>query len=192
MVQLPEPLSSGGEAAASGFSTLSDIGAERIKQAIASISEQDERTLDALRTDSAVDFGFRTFKLTSSNFKVWDATDAPESQEAVANQLKLFADHVLPDRSEQDILYELMLKAGLPLTAPVEEKTVADLTVYSIAGGLLMICLADEVTQEVLRGMIELAPQRIVCLDAAFKGNDQLKTNTVLEMKSHDIEFRTV
>jgi adenine-specific DNA-methyltransferase len=57
---------------------------------------------------------------------------------------------------------------------------------------MLLICLADAITQDCLRGMIALAPQRVVCLDPAFKGNDQLKTNTVLEMKSHGIEFRTV
>ena len=54
------------------------------------------------------------------------------------------------------------------------------------------ICLANPITQECLRGMAELEPQRVICLDAAFGGNDQLKTNTVLEMKSHGIEFRTV
>jgi len=107
-------------------------------------------------------------------------------------QLKLFADHVLPDRGEQDILYELMLKAGLPFTAKIEEKDTAGQTAYSIADGLLLICLANPITQECLRAMIELQPQRVVCLDPAFQGNDQLKTNTVLEMKSHGIEFRTV
>ena len=69
---------------------------------------------------------------------------------------------------------------------------MAGQTVYSIAEGMLLICLTDDITQECLRGMIALQPERILCLDPAFKGNDQLKTNTVLEMKSHGIEFRTV
>jgi adenine-specific DNA-methyltransferase len=139
-----------------------------------------------------LDEGYRAYRLTSSNFRIWDATEVAAEPDRLSEQLKLFADHVLPDRSEQDILYELMLKAGLPLTAPIEEKTVAGQTVYSIAKGVLFICLAKEITQECLRGMMELEPQRVVCLDPAFKGNDQLKTNTVLEMKSRGIEFRTV
>jgi adenine-specific DNA-methyltransferase len=85
-----------------------------------------------------------------------------------------------------------MMRAGLPLTAATTEKNVAGQKVYSIADGLLAICLANPISQECLRGIIELAPQRVICLDAAFGGNDQLKTNTVLEMKSHGIEFRTV
>ena len=138
------------------------------------------------------DRGFRVFKLTSSNFKIWAGEEAPRDAEALGQQLKLFADHVDAGRSEQDILYEMILKAGLPLTAKIETKTVAAQTVYSIAEGMLFICLANPITQECLRGMVALQPQRVVCLDPAFHGNDQLKTNTVLEMKSHGIEFRTV
>jgi len=107
-------------------------------------------------------------------------------------QLRLFADHVLPSSSEESILVELLLKVGLPLSATIDEKKVSGQKVYSIADGLLAICLAKTITQESLRGIIELGPQRVICLDAAFGGNDQLKTNTVLEMKSHGIEFRTV
>ena len=128
----------------------------------------------------------------SSNFKIWSGEEAPKDAEALGHQLKLFADHVDNERSEQDILYELMLKAGLPLTAKIDTKTVAGQSVYSIADGMLLICLANPITQECLRGMTALQPQRVVCLDPAFKGNDQLKTNTVLEMKSHGITFRTV
>ena len=142
--------------------------------------------------DAPSDLGFRVLKLTSSNFKIWSGEEAPKDAEALGHQLKLFADHVDRERSQQAILYELMLKAGLPLTAKIDTKTVAGETVFCIADGMLLICLADAITQDCLRGMIALAPQRIVCLDPAFKGNDQLKTNTVLEMKSHGIEFRTV
>ncbi len=64
--------------------------------------------------------------------------------------------------------------------------------IHFFFGHLLLICLANPITRECLRAMIELQPQRVICLDPAFGGNDQLKTNTVLEMKSHNIEFRTV
>ena len=108
------------------------------------------------------------------------------------SQLKLFAEHVLEERSEKDILYELILKAGLPLTSAIEAKDANGQAIYSIADGLMAICLANQIEQESLRSIIALEPQRVICLDAAFQGNDQLKTNAVLEMKSHGIEFRTV
>jgi len=67
---------------------------------------------------------------------------------------------------------------------------VAAQTAYSIADGLLQICLTNPITQECLRAMIEPKPQRVVCLDPAFVGNDQLRTNTVLKIESHGSEFR--
>ena len=173
------------------FANVADICKERLRRTVVGYQVEPAQQLPFGDRDQE-DLGFRVFRLTTSNFKIWDGEDAPKDADALAGQLKLFADHVMPDRGEQDILYELMLKAGLPLTAKIEEKDVAGQTAYSIADGLLLICLANPITQESLRAMAELHPQRVVCLDPAFKGNDQLKTNTVLEMKSHNIEFRTV
>ena len=183
LVQLPEPMGHDKE------STIAEFCRQRIRRAAERLVADNDK--EELLEASKQDFGYRSLKLSRSNFKIWDGNEK-STPEALQEQLELFADHVLPDRSEQDILYELMLKAGLSLTAAIEEKTVADQKVYSIADGLLFICLANPITQECLRGMAELEPQRVICLDAAFGGNDQLKTNTVLEMKSHGIEFRTV
>jgi len=189
-VQLPEHITTGSELANRGFDTIADVGTERLRLTRQHLEQMDSTELTLVPNDS-LDEGFRLFKLSSSNFKIWDGTDKPTAT-GLQEQLQLFADHVLPDRSEQDILYELILKAGLSLTAAIEEKTVADQKVYSIAEEPLFICLANPITQECLRGMAELEPKRVICLDSAFGGNDQLKTNTVLEMKSHGIEFRTV
>ena len=99
----------------------------------------------------------------------------------------------MPGRSQQDILYELLLKAGLPLTARVEMvRPPQGQEFYSVADGALLVCLADPIQPETLHAMRDRRPKRVICLDTAFHGNDQLKTNTVLEMKSHGIEFRTV
>lgn len=199
MVQLPEPCDAGSNASNNGFSTVAEIGKERIRRVINRTKSSDDAAAEERQSElpgmaedlQPIDLGFRCLKLTSSNFKIWDGTEE-FSPEALQEQLELFADHVLPDRPELAILYELMLKAGLPLTAAIDEKTVAEHKVYLIAEGLLAISLAKALSQECLRGIIELSPQRVICLDAAFGGNDQLKTNTVLEMKSHGIEFRTV
>ena len=78
--------------------------------------------------------------MADSNFRAWDA-ESPKDAAGLAQQLELHVDHVRDDRTPIDILYELLLKSGFPLTTPVEEKTLADKTVYSVAGGALMICL---------------------------------------------------
>ena len=185
LVQLPEKTD------AEDYRTIAEMAKARIRNVVESLAADEDGTLP-FDANCGQDRGFRVLTLSSSNFKIWDGEEAPKDADALAGQLKLFADHVMPDRGEQDILYELILKAGLPLTAKIEDKDVAGQTAYSIADGLLLICLANPITQETLRAMIALNPQRVVCLDPAFGGNDQLKTNTVLEMKSHNIEFRTV
>ena len=138
------------------------------------------------------DRGFQVFKLNSSNFKIWDAETVPKDEKGLAEQLKLMVHNVRDDRSDDDLLYELILKSGLPLTSKSEKMTAAGLAAFSIENGTLIVCLARPVTLEALREIIALNPQRVLCLDVAFSGNDQLKTNIVLEMKSHGIEFRTV
>ena len=92
------------------------------------------------------------------------------------------------------MLYEVLLRAGWPLTTKVEVLEVANGEVFSAASenGTMFVCLEDPVTEELLREMMDRKPAQVVCLDAAFHGNDQLKTNTVLEMRDRDIEFRTI
>ena len=187
LVQLPEKTD------AEGYRTIAEMTKTRVRSVAQALlaGEDGKLPLDASQEQ---DRGFRAFALSSSAFRLWDSEQAPSDAARLSDQLRLFADHVLPDRHDQDILYELTLKAGLEscLTAKIEEKNVAGETAYSIADGLLLICLANPINQDILRAMIALDPQRIICLDPAFGGNDQLKTNTVLEMKSHGIEFRTV
>ncbi len=127
------------------------------------------------------------FKLDESSFKIWDGG---ESGGDMADQLRAFAENVREDRSQLDILYEILLKAGLPLTAKVEQ--VEGREIYTVAEGLLVICLEREVTQELVDGISALRPERVVCLDTAFHGNDTLKTNAKLKLQSSGIEFRTV
>jgi adenine-specific DNA-methyltransferase len=191
MVQLQEPAPQDSAAYAAGYKTVSQIGLERCRRAIRGLSEQ-RSSLEFTARQNPEDLGMRAFQLASSNFKIWEGQKAPQDAKGLAEQLKLYADHVLEERSKQDILYELVLKAGLPLTAKIEEKSVTSKTVYSVADGLFLICLEDEVTAGLLRGMTELKPQQVICLDRAFRGNDQLKTNTVLEMKQRKITFHTV
>jgi adenine-specific DNA-methyltransferase len=137
------------------------------------------------------DLGFKVFKLSSSNFKVWDVASAPKDGTGLAEQLKLAAHNVEEGRPDEALLYELVLKSNLALTSKIQGGKIGAQTFYDVADGTLAICLERPVQQETLRGLVARKPKSVVCLDIAFAGNDQLKANTVLEMKSHGIEFHT-
>ncbi|MHB9101398.1 MAG: site-specific DNA-methyltransferase [Sulfuricella sp.] len=185
LVQLPEKTDN------PQYPTIADITRERVRRVIAKLNQADEGQLN-LEGKVKPDRGFRAFKLSSSNFKIWDAAQASTEPDQLALQLQHYTDNVDDARTRQDILFELILKAGLPLAAKVEQVKVEGKPVFSVAEGQLLICLENPITQAVLRGMMALEPQQILCLDTAFHGNDPLKTNAVLEARSHGITFRTV
>jgi adenine-specific DNA-methyltransferase len=191
LVQLPEPVDPESPAGKAGFKTIADICKERVRRVIRKLDEQDAGQLD-LEGGRRHDRGFRVFKLAESNFKVWDA-DAAKDAESLARQLELHVDHIRDGRTADDILYELLLKSGFPLTTPVETRTLAGKTVYRVADGAMLICLERELTLEAIRAMAAEKPARVVCLDAGFAGNDQLKANAVQTFKTAGVaRFQTV
>ncbi len=179
---------------------ISEIGKQRARLFIQKLETEAKNPESDLFDTPAVDKkpaakpGFKVFKLDRSNFKAWQAEAADGiTAEAIAKQLELGVDHLDPKSTPDDILYELLMKSGFELTAKVETLKLADKTVYSIAGGALLICLEPALTKEVITAMAKLSPARVLCLDRGFAGNDQLKTNAVQIMKSHEVEdFRTV
>lgn len=192
LVQLPEKTNN------PKYRTIADITKERVRRVIAKLDEADARKLN-LEGKGKPDTGFRSFNLDSSNFKIWQADSAFESGDELTKQLNLYADNVQPDRSDQDRLFELILKSGLPLSSYVELIRLGDKQAFSIADGALVICLEPHLGRELLRELFipsaaskRSAPKMVLCLDTAFDGNDALKTNAVLEAQSHDIIFRTV
>jgi len=215
MVQLPEPCDEKSEAFKAGYNTIADIGKERIRRVIKKIEEERAskkkeeqaqlfRTGDRLVAPASPDLGFKVFKLDKSNFKPWEKLDADASEEKIAKQLELHIDHIVPDSSQEDILYEILLKAGFMPTERIEilhlengrlvraavntnmnrvragfKPAPNTKTVFSIAEGALLICLEDEITRELIDAVAEAEPMQFICLDQGFKGNDQLKTNAV-------------
>ena len=185
LVQLPEP--TGRE----DYPTIADITKERVRRVIAKLSDEDAGKLD-LGGGAAPDRGFRVFKLAESSFKPWNAQVAHDAQ-ALEEQLDLHVDHVREGRSDEDLLYEILLKSGFPLTTPVDAVPMAGKTVYAVAGGALFICLERDLTLEVIRTMADSRPERMVCLDEGFAGNDQLKANAVQIFKTKGVtSFKTV
>lgn len=192
MVQLPEQTDEKSEAYKAGFKTIADIGKERIRRVIRKTKEEHEGRKDLFSGGkSALDLGFKVFKLQPSNFKLWNG-EVPKDKDSIERQLALFVEHINPKSSQEDILYEILLKSGFPLTTKIEKSTLAKKTVFNLADGSMFICLEKELTPEVIKAMAEKKPVRVVCLDEGFKGNDQLKTNAVQIMKTRNITFRTV
>ena len=145
-------------------------------------------------SEAPADLGFKVVNLDASNFKVWDADHAGQLTKDIPSLLEYMKEHVdniVPGAKDEEILFELMLKSGVDLCASREQVTLAGKTVYKVDGGSLVICLAPDVSAETIREIIALKSKRVICIDRCFKGQDALKTNVVLEMKSHDIQFQT-
>jgi len=189
-VQLPEICNENSEAYKAGFKTIADIGKERIRRVIKNIEKETDQTLFK---NKKMDLGFKVFKLDKSNFKIWNAEQSLLDKASLEKQLELHIDHIDYKASQDDILYEILLKAGFELTTKIEKIELAGKTVYFIEGGAMLICLEKELTKEVIKAMAEKQPSRVICLDLGFANNDQLKTNAVQIMKSKGIDdFRTV
>ena len=182
MVQLPETTNEKSEAYKSGYMNICEIGKERIRRSGEKIKE--EKGLEAQN----LDIGFKVLKLDTSNIRKWQP-DYDNLEQSILD----YTDNYVEGRTELDVVYEIMLKYGLDLTYPVDEFTLAQKKVYSIGFGMLMICLDDEITTEVAKGILEkvkeLAPEstRVVFKDNGFK-TDSNKTNIKEILKAGGIE----
>ena len=195
MVQLPEICDEDSDAFKAGYKTIAELGKQRIRKAKDKIANEGDVQLNFDEKES-LDLGFKAFKLSISNFNIWEGDI--EAVEDLAKQLELHVDHIDQASGPEDILYELLLKAGFELTTEVEKQTMAGKDVYAVADGALLICLDKEITPELIAALADANPLQVICLDEGFKGNDQLKTNAVQTFKSRAkadeeaIVFRTV
>lgn len=194
LVQLPEPLdpSDGEQKTAAEFcvklgkpGNIAELTKERLRRAGKKIREENNMF--------SGDLGFRVFKLASSNIRAWE----PNRDDLPAT-LEESIEHLKSDRTEQDILFELLLKLGLDLTEPMEQKTIAGKVVHSIGAGTLLACMAEKIaTSEVeplALGIVAwhktLSPAgdtTIVFRDSAF-ADDVAKTNLTAILQQHGLE----
>lgn len=190
LVQLPEKTDANSDEYKSGFQTIAEIGKERIRRVISEIKKENKNLFS--EGQATQDLGFKVFKLTKSNFNIWDA-GVEKTPEAIQQQLQFHIDHISPEAEQEAILYELLLKSGFEITTAIEQLDIEGKKVFSIAEGELLICLEKQLTHEVIKAMAERKPTRVICLDEGFQNNDQLKTNAVQIMKSKGVvNFRTV
>ena len=184
MVQLPEKVNNKSDAYKAGFKNICEIGKERIRRAGERILEENSDKVGV----SNLDTGFKVLKLDSSNIKKWNP-EYDELEQSFDDMLENF----IPNRSEEDGVYEIMLKYGIDLTYPVEERVINDKKVFSIGFGALIICLDDNISLDVVNGIVELKQElepeicRVVFKDNGF-ATDSVKTNAIQILKRNNIK----
>lgn len=186
-IQLPEQTGEKSAARAAGYETITSVGQERIRRAGAKTADEIDEANKQLRlgeTPKPVpDIGFRVLKLDESGI------ERPKPGE-------LLLDVVKPDRSDEDIIFEMMLRWGLELTLPIEKVNAAGYPCYSVAYGELVCCLADGLNMQALDAIADMEPRRVLMLDRIL--DDTTKLNAVQAFKrveektGREVELRTV
>ena len=183
-VQLPEKCDEKSEAFKAGYKTIADIGKERIRRVIKKIKNSNNGKLPFEKTKQ--DLGFKVFKLQASNFKIWRGDNIKNGKQ-LEKHIQLHLDSVKKDVTEENMLFELLLKSGRSLNSAIESAN----GYYRINDGEMIIALS-KVDEKLVDSILEDKPQIFITLDRLFKNNDQLKTNTLLQMKDASIEFKVV
>ena len=166
MVQLPEKTDEKSEAFKAGYKNICEIGKERIRRAGKKIKEESPLTTQDLDT------GFRVLKLDSTNMQ--DIYYSPKD----ISQADLFSqvDNVKPDRTGEDLLFQVMLELSATLDSKIETTTVAGKTIYNVAEGYLVACFDPDVTDEVVKAIAQMQPAYAVLRDTSMK-DDSTATN---------------
>jgi adenine-specific DNA-methyltransferase len=187
LVQLPEQVDPESEAAKAGFDNIADITKERVRRAGKKIIEESDGKLK-LKGEEALDFGFRVLKLNESNIEDWNSEEASKSPKDLLDALK--TTRLKGGRSEQDVVFEVLVKYGIELTSSVEAQKVGKGSVWKISGGELIVVVAPGLTSADLTAIVKMSPKVVVMLDEAFVP-EALKTNARATFKDAKIELKT-
>ena len=184
MVQLPEACEEGTEAFKSGYKNICEIGKERIRRAAKKIRNENPLF--------AGDMGFKVFKLDTSNIRPWNP-DPDKIELSMYNSVE----NILKGRSQEDLLYEVLLKCNLPLTLSIEEKKFGENTVYIVGSGMLAICLDKTIPQTIAEEIVKLRDEYapIVPMQVVFRDNgftDVAKTNVLQILQQAGFEDKSV
>ena len=194
-VQMDELCEESSEAYRAGYKTIAEISKERIRRAGAKIrkgieieqtKQKGQLSFGEDQTVVMPDLGFKVFKLSDSNFKQWrdiQGSNKEEWQQQILN----FLDPITENATIDNMVYELLLKSGKDLNSVIEHKKG-----YYTINGKDLILMLESATQEVIDSILVEHPNKVIALDRLFEGNDQLKTNTVLQMKDIGVEFKTI
>ena len=177
MIQLPEPTFENSEAYKAGYKNICEIGKERIRRAGEKIVQETAKT--------DLDIGFKVFTLDSSNMKTWD----PDFENLEQTLLDL-QNNMKEDRTKEDLLYEILLKIGLPLTTPIEEIDYNGKTIYNVGFGSVLLCLENDIDLDIVHEMMKhksehLSP-KVIFKESGFM-NDSVKINAIQTLKKNGI-----
>jgi adenine-specific DNA-methyltransferase len=179
MVQIPEPTDN------KEFPTICEIGKERIRRAGVKIKTEMAKDLTK---NQDLDIGFKVLKLDSSNIKAWDS-----DFDNLETNLLDAVDNIKSDRSPEDLLYEVLLKYGLDLTLPIEEKSINGSKIFVIGFGALIVCLDDHIALDTVNHIAKLKEEyeseitRVVFKDSSF-ADAVVKTNALQTLKQFGID----
>ena len=167
MVQLPEKTDEKSEAYKAGYKNICEIGKERIRRAGRKIKED-----AGLTAPADLDIGFRCLRLDSSNMEnVYYTPDEVSQQDLFS-----LVDNVKPDRTPEDLLFQVMLDLGVLLSSPIEVKEIAGKKVFNVAEGFLLACFDHDVTEETVKSIAQMKPYYAVFRDSSM-ANDSVATN---------------
>ena len=167
MVQLPEKTDEKSEAYKAGYKNICEIGKERIRRAGRKIKED-----AGLTAPADLDIGFRCLRLDSSNMEnVYYTPEETQQQDMFS-----LVDNVKPDRTPEDLLFQVMLDLGVLLSSPIEVKEIAGKKVFNVAEGFLLACFDHDVTEETVKAIAQMKPYYAVFRDSSM-ANDSVATN---------------
>ena len=195
-VQLPELCDEKSEAYKAGYKTICEIGKERIRRAGAKISTEAEEANRQLKLGEEAkplpDIGFKVYKLDTSNLTEWDASPIPDHDLLTFTQrLNGMIDTMKSDRTDLDVVTEVMLKMGVPLDIPVTSVDVNGKAAYAVGDFLLLVCLAGSITAEDIEAIADYAPGKIVMADSCF-ADSVVMSNAYYILRDRGIELKLV
>jgi adenine-specific DNA-methyltransferase len=179
MVQLPEPTE------LEDFPTIADIGKERIRRVIKKLQDETNGQLDLKDRDTPEDLGFKVFKLSSSNYQLWENVDGETDPDVYKDLLQGQDDPLVNGWKEEDVLYEIALKEGYSLNAVIEKEKVGSLTVYRIDDPereqTFQVCLEKKLTLDALKPLNLKKDDLFICRNIAL--DDTIAANLALQCR---------
>lgn len=180
MVQLPEPTAENSEAYKAGYKNICEIGKERIRRAARKIQEE---------TNADIDYGFRVFRVDSSNMK--DVYYTPDKLKQ--DGLFTLESNIKEDRTGDDLVVQVMLECGLELSLPMEKREIEGCEVHFVAGNSLVACFDEQVPETVIRAIAAAHPLRVVFRDSSFASDaDRINVEEIFKMISPGTEIKVL
>ena len=180
LVQIPEKCNVKSDAYKKGYKTICDLGEERIRRAGKKIKEE---------TSADIDYGFRVYKVDSSNMK--DVYYAPT--ELKQTQLNMFESNVKDDRTAEDLLTQVILDLGLTLDLSIEEKKILNNNVFFVESNSLVACFDDTIDINIIDEICKCKPLKIVFKESSFKtDSDKINTFERIKKLSNETEINII